>query len=52
MNEVKKELKLIKRYIPQNTYRTIQGQLKAGDVEGARTGVERIKKRLAVIDHG
>lgn len=46
MNEVKKELNLIKKYIPQNTYRTILGQLKAGDVEGARVGVERMKKRL------
>lgn len=52
MNELIKELNTIKPYIPQNIYRTIQGQIKAGDVNGARVGVERMKKKLAVIDHG
>lgn len=52
MKDVIKELNTIKGEIPQNTYRTIMGQIKAGDVKGARVGMERIKKRLAVIDHG
>lgn len=54
MNEVIKDLNMIKAYIPQNTYRTIQGQIKAGDVNGARVGVERMKKRLTAKEksHG
>ena len=52
MNELIKELNTIKPYIPQNTYRTIQGQIKSGNVNGARVGVERLKKRLAVVNHG
>lgn len=54
MNDVIKELNTIKSYIPQNTYRTIQGQIKAGDVNGARVGVERMKKKLSAKEktHG
>lgn len=52
MNDVIKELNMIKRKIPQNTYRTIMGQIKVEDVNGARVGVERIKKRLAVVNPG
>jgi len=46
MNELKKELESIKNYIPINTYRTILGQMKAGQIEAARVGIERIKKRM------
>lgn len=54
MNELIKDLNIIKPYIPQNTYRTIQGQIKAGDVNGARVGVERMKKKLSAKEkmHG
>ena len=51
MNDVIKELNTIKSYIPLNTYRTIQGQIKAGDVNGARVGVERMKKKLSVKEN-
>jgi len=46
MNEVIKELNTIKGKIPQQTYKTIIGQIKAGDVGGAKVGVERLKHRL------
>ncbi len=46
MNEVKRELDSIRKYIPHNTYKTILGQMKAGQVEAARVGIERIKKKL------
>lgn len=40
MNEVIRELNTIKSRIPQQTYRTIIGQLRAGDLGGATVGVE------------
>lgn len=46
MMELKKELDGIKKHIPQNTYRTILGQMKAGQTEAARVGISRLKKRL------
>lgn len=46
MKELKKELDAIRKYIPSNTYRTIWGQMKAGQVEAARVGIERIRKRV------
>ena len=46
MNEVIKELNAIKRKIPQQTYKTIIGQIKAGDVGGAKVGIERLQHRL------
>ena len=39
MEELMKELNSIKKYIPYNTYRTIKGQMKSGNVEAARTGI-------------
>lgn len=42
-----KELNMIKGRIPQQTYRTILGQMRAGDLGGASVGIERLKKRLA-----
>lgn len=50
MNEVIRELNTIKSRIPQQTYRTIIGQLRAGDLGGATVGVARLKKRLAKED--
>lgn len=41
-----KELNTIKNRIPQNTYRTIEGQINAGDIDGAAVGINRLKKRL------
>lgn len=38
------ELLCLKNKIPRNTYKTILGQLKAGDVKGASVGIERLKK--------
>lgn len=40
------ELHSLKRKIPRNTYKTILGQLNAGDVIGAKTGIKRIKEKL------
>ena len=51
MEELMKELNSIKKYIPYNTYRTIKGQMKSGNVEAARTGI-RIKKRAEGQKHG
>ncbi len=42
-----KELNMIKYHIPQQTYRTILGQMRAGDLGGASIGIERLKRRLA-----
>lgn len=41
-----KELNAIKHRIPENTYRTIVGQIHAGDLGGATVGINRLKKRL------
>lgn len=46
------ELNSIKKYIPYNTYRTIKGQVKSGNVEAARTGTNKIKKRAEGQKHG
>ena len=40
------ELNSLKGKIPRNTYKTIPGQLNAGDVKGASTGIKRIKESL------
>lgn len=45
MKELMKELNSIKKYIPYNTFRTIKGQKKSGNVDAARTGISRIKKK-------
>ena len=39
MKELMKELNSIKKYIPYNTFRTIKGQIKSGNVDAARTGI-------------
>jgi hypothetical protein len=48
--ELIRELNTIKARIPQQTYRTIIGQMRAGDLGGATVGVERLKRRLARED--
>ncbi len=45
MKELMKELNSIKKYIPYNTFRTIKGQIKSGNADAARTGINRIKKK-------
>lgn len=40
------ELQTLKGKIPENTYKTILGQLKSGDSEGAARGIEKVKKKL------
>ncbi len=46
MNEVLRELNTIKTRIPVQTYRTIVGQIRAGDMGGATVGINRLKARL------
>ena len=50
MNEAIRELNAIKARIPQQTYRTIVGQMRAGDLGGATVGINRVKKKLARED--
>lgn len=50
MNDVIKELNTIKARIPQQTYRTIVGQVRAGDLGGATVGINRLKAKLAKED--
>ena len=45
-----RDLMAIKSKIPYPTYRTIIGQIKAGDIEGAAVGVYRLKKRIARME--
>jgi len=45
--EVIRELNTIKRQIPHQTYKTIIGQIRAGDIGGATVGIERLKRRIA-----
>ena len=42
-----KELNMIKRQIPWQTYKTIIGQIKAGDLGGAEVGIGHLKRRIA-----
>ncbi len=44
---VYKDLETLKWKIPHQTYRTIVGQIKAGDIGGATVGIERLKRRIA-----
>ena len=37
------ELLELKNKIPKQTYKTILGQIKAGDLKGALKGIERLK---------
>lgn len=41
------ELNEIKEKIPLQTYRTIIGQMRSGDLNGATVGIDRLKRKLA-----
>lgn len=49
-HELIKELNQIRARIPKQTYRTIIGQMRAGDLGGATVGVERLKRKIARED--
>ena len=42
-----KELNRIKHKIPWQTYKTIIGQMKSGDINGAEVGISRLKRKIA-----
>ncbi len=42
-----KELDTIKAMIPWQTYKTIIGQINAGDTGGAKVGIDRLKRKIA-----
>lgn len=46
MHEFIRELESYIGKLPKQTIRTIKGQVKSGDLEGARIGFSRIKKRV------
>lgn len=46
------ELKKIRYCLAPNTYKTIRGQILCGDMEGAKTGIERIKAKLEKQEGG
>ncbi|MBR5943550.1 MAG: hypothetical protein IKZ94_01215 [Lachnospiraceae bacterium] len=50
MKDAIKELNMIKARIPKQTYLTIIGQMRAGDLGGATVGIERLKRKLAKED--
>ncbi len=50
MNELIKELNALKPKIPEQTYSTILGQLRVGDLGGATVGIARLKRRLKKED--
>ena len=40
------ELRMLKNKIPKNTYKTILGQIKSGDVKGALKGINRLRSEI------
>lgn len=48
--ETIKELNMIKSRIPKQTYSTILGQIRAGDLGGATVGIMRLKRKFAKED--
>lgn len=44
--EAMARLKSLKGKIKPNTYRTIKGQIKAGSLDPALAGIERLEKRI------
>lgn len=48
--KIYQELQKIRDRIPRNTYKTILGQLRAGDMIGAAMGVKRLQRQLARAD--
>lgn len=45
-DKVLHDLQGIRRKITPQAYRTIQGQIRAGDLNGASVGIERIKRKM------
>lgn len=48
--KIYKELQAIRDRIPRNTYKTILGQLRAGDMIGAAMGVKRLQRQITRTD--
>ena len=48
--ELLDELEELKGKIPWQTYSTISGQIRKGDMKGAAVGIERLKKRISKED--
>ena len=48
--ELSDELEGLKGKIPWQTYSTISGQIRKGDMKGAAVGIERLKKRISKED--
>ena len=46
------EVNVIKHKIPWQTYKTLLGQIKAGDLNGAEIGIGRLKQRIARKEAG
>ena len=47
-----KEVKMIKHKIPLQTYKTLIGQIRAGDLNGAEVGIGRLKRKIARREAG
>ena len=47
-----KEVKMIKHKIPWQTYKTLIGQIRAGDLNGAEVGIGRLKRKIARKEAG
>lgn len=48
MEYVLGRLEGMKRYLTVQEYRTIRGQINAGDVEGANRGLDRLLKKRGI----
>lgn len=46
MHDFIKELKQYKDFLPKNTIKTLRGQALAGDILGARRGLDRLKRKM------
>lgn len=46
MHDFIKELKQYKDFLPKNTIKTLRGQALAGNILGARRGLERLKRKM------
>ena len=44
------KLKVYKRYLTTQQYKTIKGQMMAGDFTGANKGLDKLLKRRGVIE--
>ena len=47
-----KEVNMIKHKIPWQTYKSLIGQIRAGDLNGAEVGIGRLKRRIARKEAG